>query len=125
MAVKPWEGDEQRSWCCDREVYVTPQAQQQVSASEVWFHLDGYSDDGDTYDTQQHDFNEELDAFWLRLSGPEEPMRCQLMECLRNLPEGWRSVTIQPDGRVTIIQGDGSEKALLPPKPTPAEGVRT
>jgi hypothetical protein len=122
LAVNPWDGEGQRSWCGDCEVYVTPEAQRQVTDEQVWYHMGGFSDEGDTYDTQLHGFSEQLDAFWMRLAGPEEPMRCKLMECLSNLPEGWRSVTIQPDGRVTIRQGDGSEKTLLPPKPVRAEG---
>jgi len=124
MAVKPPEPtkDGQRIWFGESEVYVTPQAQQELSNGEIWFHLGGYNDEGDTYETQEYDFDKELDAFWLALAGPEEPLRCQLLDCLRDLAKGWQSVTIQPDGRVTIIQGDGITKTLLPPKPaaTPA-----
>jgi hypothetical protein len=123
LAVKPWDGEGQRSWCGDCEIYVTPEAQQQLSDEQIWYHLGGFNDDGDTYDTQLHNVSEQLDAFWMRLTGPEEPMRSKLMECLSDLPQGWRSVTVQPDGRVTIRHGDDSEKTLLPPKPAQAEGV--
>ena len=126
MAVKPRDGEGQRRWCQEYEVYVTPEAQRRVNDSEVWFHFGGFNDEADTYDTQEHDFGQQLGAFWMRLSGPEEPMRAKLMECLSDLPEGWQSVTIQPDGRVIIRQGDGSEKAILPPRPPKrAEEVRS
>ncbi len=124
MAVKP-EDEEQRSWCGQSEVYVTPQAQQQLSSSQIWFHLDGFSEEGDSYDTQEHDFRRELEAYWMRLSGPAEPMRCRLMDCLSDLPKGWRSVTIQPDGRVIIRLGDGREDTLLPPRLVPMEQARS
>jgi hypothetical protein len=123
MAIKPWDGRGKQSWYGDYEVYVTPEAQRRVSDAEVWFHFGGFNDDGDTYDTQEYDFGQELDAFWMRLSGPEEPMRSKLMECLSDLPDGWRSVTIQPDGRVIIRQGDGSEKTLVPPRPPKPAGT--
>jgi hypothetical protein len=96
-------------------VYVTPEAQRSLRDSAIWFHLGGFSEDGDTYDTQEHCFTTELDAFWLRLWGPEEPIRSKLVECLHDLPAGWQSVTIQPDGSVRILQRDGGQKVLLPP----------
>ena len=125
MAVRPGKDKEQRSWCGQSEVYVTPQARQRVSSSQIWFHLDGFNEEGDSYDTQERDFDQELEGYWMRLSGPAEPMRCRLMDCLSDLPKGWRSVTIQPDGRVIIRQGDGREDTLLPPRPAPTEEVGT
>ncbi|MCE9554993.1 MAG: hypothetical protein K8T91_16685 [Planctomycetes bacterium] len=44
-------------------------------------------------------------------------MRRKLMDCVWGLPDGWRSVTIKPDGRVTIRQAKGADTTLLPPGP--------
>jgi len=45
----------EKSWA-DATVYVTPRAQSQLSASEIWYHLGGWNEDGDTYETQEYAF---------------------------------------------------------------------
>jgi len=121
MALKPWKPPEppegSRDWSGDDQVYVTKEAQD-LNPTDVWFHLGSYRDDGDTYDTQEYHFNQELDAFWMKLSGPDEPLRVKLMEPLGNLEENWRSVTILASGCVTLHFKDGTEKAILPPRGT-------
>jgi hypothetical protein len=120
MAIKPPSGDEQRSWYCNDELYVTPEAQQRLDDEHIWYHLGGFGDQGDTYDTQLYYFSKELEAFWLRLTGPDEPLRHRLLDCLSELVD-WRSATILANGQVTLQLADGSQKILLPPQPAAEE----
>jgi len=122
MAVKPWSGKEDR-WLRDCELYVTPEVRQQLSDEQIWFHLGGFSEDGDTYDTQLYNFSQELEEFWLRLTGPDESLRRRLVDCLSDLKD-WRSATILPDGRVQLQLSDGSQKTLIPSQPRAREEVR-
>ena len=115
MAVKPEDPDRKDAWLGD-EVYVTPAAQQELDARVIWFHLGGFNDDGDTYDTQEEQFQEDLDAFWQQLIGPHESLRTQLMTATEKLAKGWRQVTIRPNGKVVILQKDKSEQVLAPPR---------
>ncbi len=121
MAVKPWDGEDKRSWYGDCEVYVTPEARR-LNDEQIWFHLGGFNDEGDTYDTQLYSFREELDQFWLRITGPYEPIRHKLMDCLSELKD-WQSATILANGQVTLHLNDGSQKLLLPPEPAASEEV--
>ena len=123
MAMKPWSGEGQKPYYGDDKVYVTPAAQHQLSQSQMWYHLGGFSDDGDTFETQEHDFSQELDAFWMRLAGPNEPRRAKLVECLSDLKEGWESATVYQDGRVVLRQADGREDVFLPPSHAAREEV--
>lgn len=125
IAVKPWSGKGQRSWYGEYELYVTPQAQAVLSGEQVWYHFGGYSDEGDTYDTQAYDFNQQLDAFWTRLSGPDEPIRRKLFDALGELAGPWKSVTIRPDGQVTIRQANGNRKILSPPESADESAARS
>jgi hypothetical protein len=115
MAVKPAEPDRKDSWLGD-EVYVTPAAERELAARLIWYHLGGFSDDGDTYDTQEEQFSQELDAFWQQLVGPHESLRAQLMAATEKLTKGWRQVTIRPNGKVVILHKDKSEQVLAPPR---------
>jgi hypothetical protein len=124
LAVKPWDRKERAPWNGDAEVYVTPEARGSLSYSDLWYHLGGFNDGGDSYDTQEYQVGQEIAAFWTRLEGPDEPLRQKLMECVSDLEEkGWRSVLIRADGKVTIRRLDGSEKLILPPEPATVEEV--
>jgi hypothetical protein len=65
----------------------------------------------------------ELKASWLRFAGPDEPLRCQLLEVAARVGKGWKSVTIWPDGRVLVRVGDGKRRLLKPPEPEMAKEV--
>jgi hypothetical protein len=122
MAIKPWDAEGKRQWFDDYHVYVTPEAQRRLSDEHIWYHFGGFNDDGDTYDTQSHEFTQQLDAFWLRLTGPDEPLRHKLVECLSELKD-WQSVQILADGRVTLKLRDGSERTIAPPARAAREEV--
>ena len=115
LAVKPAEQDQQQNWFDDCNVYVTQDVGEHLNDEQIWYHLGGYNDEGDTYDTQLHEFREELDAFWTRLTGPDQPLRRKLLDAVEALQEGWRSVVIEPAGRVVINGAGGVRKVLLPP----------
>ena len=112
MAVKAAEGNE--VWRCEYDVYVTPAAQQ-LQSEQIWHHFGGYSDDGDTYQTQLDQFDNELEAFWTRLAGPYEMLRGKLLDSVRDL-SGWQSVTITPNGQMKIIHDTGVEQVVTPPQ---------
>jgi hypothetical protein len=110
MAVKPPDKDSY-----DQDLYVTPEARLRVSDEQIWYHLGGWSEDGDTYDTQLYDFRRELDEFWARVTGPHEPLRAKLMECMAGSEPKWEAVTMLAGGRVTIRHKDGNELVIEPP----------
>jgi len=109
--------DEKTTWP-DEITFVTPEAQQRLSASEIWHHLGGWSEDGDTYGTQEYEFGKALDRFWAELIGPDENLRRELVSEAQLIKPGWHSVMIMNDGTVTIQYADGQSRAILPPPTT-------
>ena len=107
---------EERRWFDLARVYVTREARKRLYASDIWFHVGGYWEDGDTYDTQAMLFSNELDEFWLSIDGPNEPFRAGLVESLGRFAPGWQSVSAAADGVVRVVLTDGSEKTIAPPK---------
>ena len=114
MAVGPTDHpDEENTWY--ESVLVTPEAQHRLSASDVWHHLGGWSDDGDCYDTQLGDFAVDLDEFWCRLAGPDETLRRRIMDALKDIRGKWRTATVTADGIVTVRFEDKPDRVLRPP----------
>lgn len=113
MAVKPPSSDPSQGW--DPTVYVTPAARGALTSEQIWYHLGGFSDQGDSYDTQEDQVHRELADFWLRLDGPYESLRRRLLEATADLPQGWQHVTIRPEGQIVIGQADGREEVFAPP----------
>jgi len=118
-ALPPDEGC--AGWVTADHVTVTPQAEKQLDTGEIWFHLGGWYEEGDSYDTQEASVSEELAAFWADLVGPDENWRLQLMEAARYACRDWRSITINQEGSVEVVLVDGSTKRIQPP----AEKVST
>ena len=112
---------EERRWFDSARVYVTREARKRLYASDIWFHLGGYYEDGDTYDTQASLFSEALEEFWLSIDGPNEPFRAGLVESLDRFARGWKSVSATADGVVRAVLADGSEKVIVPPRITVSE----
>jgi hypothetical protein len=100
----------------DVEVLVTPAARDQLATSDIWYHLGGFYEDGDTYDTQLYHFEEQLDLFWADLVGPGEYLRSRLLECLRDFNIQWRTLTIDADKTLTLTHPDGHQDVY--PRPT-------
>lgn len=95
---------------------VTPSAQDQLSASEIWYHFGGWYDEGDTYDTQLFSFEQELDRFWISLVGPDEQLRRSILDTLQHLEPKWKFIKVFPNGKVRIRFNDGSVKNIRPCK---------
>ena len=87
MGIPP-VGESEENRFREDTVYVTPDAQE-LTPSHIWFHLGGWSDEGDTYDTQESQFTEDLDRFWSRLVGPDEQLRRDLMAAAERITPKW------------------------------------
>ncbi len=116
MAIRSIESDKRRFWV-DEEVLVTPAAKE-LDYCDIWYHLGGWYEDGDTFDTQLAVFSEELDRFWTALIGPDENLRRSILGLLESLPD-WKHVKAEASGTVRLTFNDGSEKTIEPP-PVPS-----
>jgi len=114
MAVRPATGEHKNRWW-DEEVLVTPEAQRRLNTSDLIYHLGGYSDDGDTWETQEYQFSEQIDHFWDRLVGPDENLRRRVFETIGSL-DNWRQINLTPDGRMVIQLKSGKKRKLHPPR---------
>ncbi len=114
MGIPPVGKSEENRYREDT-VYVTPEAQESLAPAHIWFHLGGWSDDGDTYDTQEHEFTENLDRFWALLVGPDEQLRRDLMAAADGIKPRWKAVTLSANGTVRIRFRRGKAKVVRPP----------
>lgn len=114
MAVLPPE-EGPVSWMNTDRVLVTPEAQERLFVSDIWFHLGGWYLDGDTYDTQEEEVRRQLKRFWADLVGPEEHFRQKVMEAMNDIDTGWQAATVLPGGHITIRLADGQDKVIAPP----------
>lgn len=113
MAVRPAQADREKIWW-DQEVLVTAEARDRLNSTDILYHLGGYSDEGDTWETQDWQFCEDLQRLWDRLVGPDEGLRRRILEPFETL-QNWEQATILPTGTVTIHLTDGSIKRIDPP----------
>lgn len=100
----------------EHDVLITKAAKEELQNDEIWFHLGGYYDDGDTYDTQYCSFSAGLEQFWTEVIGPDEHLRRKISDTVRHIREDWSAITITPDGKVSVQLVDGSESEILPPE---------
>jgi len=114
MAKAPQSPNEKRGWA-DDHILVTAQAQDRLQPSEIWYHLGGWYEDGDTYETQLVAFEEDINNFWADLIGPDEQLRQNIVAPLTRIAPEWKAAHIYPDGRVWIEHSDGTEKTIEPP----------
>ncbi|MFN3166970.1 MAG: hypothetical protein ACE37H_07895 [Phycisphaeraceae bacterium] len=115
MAVRPVETSTNDQVCHEEELYLTPAART-LRDEEVWYHMGGFCDDGDTWDTQLYEFGKELAAFWDQLDGPLESVRRCFVEATWELPKGWQSVMTLADGTMEIRMEDGRTQTVKPPQ---------
>jgi len=114
MAVIADPQKEERHWH-DETVCVTKEARKNLSSESIWFHLGGYSEDGECFDTQLSFVEKELDEFWNELIGPYETVRQQLVKELYPLYEKWQKITIFSDESLEIVFKDGRRQRVNPP----------
>ena len=107
---------EESNWSVD-PVLVTAEAQERLRASEIWYHLGGLNGEGDTYETQEHYFQQELERFWMQLIGTDEQLRRDIMTALAGLNPAWKSVKVFSSGKVRIAFKDQLAQTISPPKP--------
>ena len=100
-------------------VFVTEKARNLLGSSEVWHHLGGYYEDGDTYDSQGYDFEKQWDRFWADFDGPDEHLRQKIMGTLWALKD-WGKIQITKDGNIYIENENGTARAIEPPSKTAA-----
>jgi len=98
------------------DVLVTIAAREKLVSTDIWYHLGGWSDEGDTYDTQLADFEEQLNLFWAEVVGPGEYLRQRLFGCLRDFRIKWDRIEIHCSGKVWISHKDGTAEMLQPPE---------
>ena len=99
----------------EEHLLVTREAQKAISSSEAWYHLGGYNEDGDTYDSQAYSFEKDWDRFWADVAGPNEHLRQEVTRLLRFQLKCWKEVRVTPDGAVKVIKDDDSEMTISPP----------
>jgi hypothetical protein len=105
---------EKRSWCC-MNVYITLEARCQLSTTDIWFHLGGWNDEGDTWDTQKYQVEQELEEFWATIIGPAEYLRSKLRECLYGVVKDWKQIIFDDNEAITITYKDGKVKSYESP----------
>ncbi|HBG27923.1 MAG: hypothetical protein A2Y10_16510 [Planctomycetes bacterium GWF2_41_51] len=108
------ESQDKSKWY-EHTICVTKDARKHISSESIWFHFGGYSDEGDSYDTQLYDFEKELDEFWNELIGPYETVRQQLIRKLSPLYEKWQKITIFSDESLEIVFKDGRRQRVNRP----------
>ncbi len=105
---------EKRSWCC-MNVYVTLEARSQLGSTDIWYHLGGWSDEGDTWDTQLYYLEQELEQFWATIIGPAEYLRSKLRSCLYGVVKDWKQIIFDDNEAITIKYKDGTVKSYESP----------
>lgn len=114
MAQEPLSPEDKPCWS-DDHILVTAQAQSRLQSSDIWHHFGGWYEDGDTYETQEASFEEDMDRFWADLIGPDEQLRRDILIPLNCIEPAWQAAHIYPDGRVRIEHEDGTIKTIQPP----------
>jgi hypothetical protein len=115
MAVRAVAQKEGRHRWTTTDVLVTRAARAELEPTDIWFHLGGWSEDGDTYETQLEYFERDLNLFWADVLGPGEYFRLRLFACLAEFNLKWQAVSIEANGKVWIRYRDGTAQMLQPP----------
>jgi len=117
MAVREPIPRGDKSGLTDIEVLVAPAARDGLDTNDIWYHLGGFCEDSDTYDTQLYHFEEQLDLFWAEIVGPGEYLRSRLIDCLRDFNLDWQTITIHSNGTLSLTHKDGTEETVPLPEP--------
>jgi hypothetical protein len=101
-------------------VYVTAESRAEGSTTDIWYHLGGFNDEGDTWDTQVYDVEQAIDRLWATVLGPAEYLRSKIRECLYGIIKDWKTIIYEDDETLTIRYKDGTEKKYKSPYGNPA-----
>ncbi len=115
MAVREPIPREQKPGWVRIEVLVTPEARDDLHPSDIWYHLGGFREDSDTYDTQLYRVEGELELFWADLVGPTSFLHARLLECLLDFKFEWKAITIDTNKTLTITYLDGHQDVYPEP----------
>jgi hypothetical protein len=99
-------------------VCVTKESRKQLASENIWYHLGGYNDEGDSFDTQLYYFDKDLQEFWDAIVGPYESLRGEIIVALNSrhdLYDKWRSVTMRANGQLEILFKNGRQETIKPP----------
>jgi hypothetical protein len=99
-------------------VCVTKEARNHLSSENIWFHLGGYNDEGDSFDTQLGYFEKDLQEFWNELVGPYESLRNEIVSSLGghyDLHDKWQKITIFADSSLEIVFKNSRRQRVNPP----------
>jgi hypothetical protein len=107
-----------RSWSY-ANVYVTLESRSRLETTDIWYHLGGWNDEGDTWDTQVYDLEQELEEFWATIIGPAEYLRSKIRSCLHGIVKDWKTIIYEDDETLTIQYKDGTEKVYKSPASSP------
>jgi hypothetical protein len=113
------ETSRERRWSC-MNVYVTIKARSQLETTDIWYHLGGWNDEGDTWDTQVYEVEQELEEFWATIIGPAEYLQSKIRSCLYGIIKDWDTIMFEEDETLTILYKDGTEKVYKSPKSSSA-----
>jgi len=103
----------------NESVYITEAARGELSDDNLWYHLGGFNEEGDSYETQQFYAEQEIDGFWSDLIGPHEQLRHELVKRVNQhycISGKWQKVVIEENGTTRIVYKDGKTKIVNPPK---------
>ena len=104
----------ERTWSYTN-VYVTLESRSQLNTTDIWYHLGGWSDEGDTWDTQLYAVEQEIDQFWATIIGPADYLRSKIRESLYGIVKDWRTIIYDNNETLTIRYKDGTEKVYPSP----------
>ena len=113
------ETAKERSWY-RMNVYVTLDARSRLEITDIWYHLGGWNDEGDTWDTQLYEVEQELEEFWATIIGPAEYLRSKIRRCLYGIVKDWKTIMFEEDETLTILYKDGTEKVYRSPQSSSA-----
>ena len=103
----------ERRWNCTN-VYVTLESRSQLDTTDIWYHLGGWNDEGDTWDTHVYDLEQEIEEFWATIIGPGEYLRSKIRGCLCGIVKDWQRITFESDETLTVLYKDGAEDVYKP-----------
>jgi len=118
MAITEAQKRDRYRWH-DHVVCVTKEARDTLGSDNIWYHFGGFNTEGDSYETQQYDFEKDLDEFWNALIGPYETLRQEVYSILGRqygIHDKWRRIAVTSEGTLEIIFKDGKTELVNPPK---------
>ena len=113
MAVAAEKPKGKYRWTMD-VVYVTRDSKDQLDNVNIWYPLGGYSDEGDSFETQEYYFEKDLNEFWNELIGPHESLRQKLVSETYCLGDKWTKLILTKEGSLEIFFKNGKREYIRP-----------